>query len=174
MRILLVLSIALITVSGYKTFAHEVPGDVEFVLDYASTVFKLEKASMRKLTSISEIKFSQGMAQLVDSISVVNNVRAGGSQTILFDAVGVDGKLHNNIECFMKYFSKQIGDCNYKVISFLDCGNNEVVFQNNSIAIFSSRISGHSHYVSPQTPLMMKAPCPEPPLRVENSREILM
>ena len=165
MRILLVLSIALITVSGYKTFAHEVPGDIKFTVEHiVPFFFSTKKGKGSKDISISETKFSQDIAQLVDSINSVNNVRRVDNQTISFD---VDGKVHD-IQCSLGYFYKALGDCNHKVISFLDCGNNEVVFQNKIISIFYSRISGHSHnpYVHIKKPQARGLSCPEPPLKV--------
>ena len=124
MRILLVLSIALITVSGYKTFAHDRSDVISF---WAAT----SMTTPNTLFFILKKEFSRDMVQLVNSVSVVNNVRKGVRRgEIFFDAVDVDGKVHNNIYCSVEYFYQQIGDCNYRVLSFSDCGNRKIVFKN--------------------------------------------
>ena len=166
MRILLVLSIVLIAVSGYKTFAH----DDSDVISFIATKNSYPVGGLRVLFSVLKTELSQDMVQLVDSINSVNNFREVEEQIISFDAIGVDGKIHDNIQCSLEFFYKQIGDCHHTVISFLDCGNNEVVFQNKRILIFYHRISApknifkeHTH---PHPPVKKDSSC-SVPLKVE-------
>ena len=167
MRTLLFIILGLVTVGEHKVLASDFSDRLSFEIDRP-----LLKNSKRQLF-ISKEKFSQDMAQLVDSIGSISNVRELDQDVISFDAIGVNGARYNNIQCSMGITaSLQAFKCTYVVINFSNCGSDEVVFEYNNILIVSTRIAFSSF--NDKSPRILKnndiGRCPVPPASYNSAR----
>ena len=152
MKISLILAFSLISIYGNKTFAQDntyqlgTPLVFEFPVKFTTTGIAKIKIYKRDL--------SRKITDIVDDVTLVENINKVGDKTLSFSVTDEDGNVFDNVQCSLSVSlytteatdrmapDKKLGFyCHFMQVHFKKCESDEVVLANNNITILARHLN---------------------------------